>query len=194
MKGRLGAGGANTMPEFLFITATKPNTQIRIDGDLKSTLQPGQQYRWQFTRQNHYIQTSEPAYVYHVTGFGCEMAGAVLPPLDKCTGSQRIAFTRSRGESFFLNILVKAGAEDGFIFNGNGPDTFIKASDFVAIPGNDKWLAAEFSLNQTDVPIGVASLIENAKDVFHLGVINGGPSSGAMYGYFSDFNTCATQK
>jgi PKD repeat protein len=188
MRGQLGKGGSATMPEFFYVVATKPNTQLLIDGDLKALLQPGQQYRWRFTQQTHHIKTNEPSYVYHVAGFGCEMGGAVLPPIDVCTGSTRVSFTRSKGESFFLNILVRAGAQDGFKFNGGDPNTRIKATDFTAIPGNNEWLAAEFTMNQTDVPIGVASLIENIKDVFHLGIINGGASSGTMYGYFSDFN------
>ncbi len=188
MKGRIGQGGANNMPEFFYVVGTKPNTQVFIDGNLEIILQAGEQFRWQFTQQNHHILTNEPSYVYHVAGFGCEMGGAVLPPINVCTGSTKVSFTRSKGESFFLNILVRAGAEDAFTFNGDGPNTIIKASDFVNIPGTTSWLAAEYQMNQTQVPIAVASLIENHKDVFHLGIINGGPSSGTMYGYFSDFN------
>jgi PKD repeat protein len=188
MRGRLGQGGSATMPEFFYVLGTQPNTQVFIDGILEKIVQPGEQFRWQFTKQTHHIKTSEPTYVYHVAGFGCEMGGAILPPINVCTGSTKVSFTRSKGESFFLNILVRAGAQDGFIFNGNGPNTVIKASDFVAIPGTTDWLAAEYQMNATQVPVYQASLIENVKDVFHLGIINGGPSTGTMYGYFSDFN------
>lgn len=182
MKGRL------TIPEFFYVLATEPDTEVEIDGVVEDILQPGEQLRWEFTQQNHFIKTSKPAYVYHVAGFGCEQGGAVLPPINVCTGSTKVSFTRSKGESFFLNILVRAGAQDGFIFNGDGPNTVITASDFEIVPGTTNWLAAEYEMTQAQVGVGLASLIENTKDVFHLGIINGGPTSGTMYGYFSDFN------
>ncbi len=189
MRGRIGQGGAANMPEFFYVVGTKPNTEVLIDGNLEAIIQPGQQYRRQFSQKTHFIKVSQPAYVYHVSGFGCEMGGAVLPPVNVCTGSTRVSFTRSKNEGFFLNILVRAGAEDAFIFNGQGPNTVIKASDFKVVPGTTSWLAAEFDMtNVALVPVGLASLIENTKDVFHLGIINGGPGSGTMYGYFSDFN------
>jgi len=188
MKGRIGEDGAANMEEYFYVVGTKANTQVIIDGNLEAIIQAGEQFRWQFSQQNHHILTTEPAYVYHVAGFGCEMGGAVLPPINVCTGSTKVSFTRSKGESFFLNIMVRAGAEDAFTFNGDGPNTIIKASDFVTVPGTTNWLAAEYKMSQDTVPIGIASLIENHKDVFHLGIINGGPTSGTMYGYFSDFN------
>jgi PKD repeat protein len=192
MKGRL------TIPEFFYVLATETNTQVEIDGVVDTILQPGEQLRRQFSQQTHFIKTSKPSYVYHVTGFGCEMAGAVLPPINVCTGSTRVSFTRSKAESFFLNILVRAGAEDGFIFAGQGPNTVIQASDFQVITGTTDWLAAEFEFSPNaqvpvGVPVGEVTLIENTKNVFHLGVINGGPTSGTMYGYFSDFNHTGVQ-
>ncbi len=192
MRGRL------TIPEFFFVLATEPNTIVEIDGFPETVLQPGEQFRWQFSQQTHFIKTSKPSYVYHVAGFGCEMGGAVLPPINVCTGSTRVSFTRSKAESFFLNILVRAGAEDAFIFGGMGPNTVIQASDFEVVPGTTDWLAAEFEFSPNapvplGVPVGEATLIENTKDVFHLGIINGGPTSGTMYGYFSDFNQLGVQ-
>ena len=192
MRGRL------TIPEYFYVLATEPNTIVEIDGVPEAVLQPGEQLRWQFSKQTYFIKTSKPSYVYHVAGFGCEQGGAVLPPINVCTGSTRVSFTRSKGESFFLNILVRAGAEDGFIFGGLGPNTVIEAADFQVIPGTTEWLAAEFEFSSNapvpaGVPVGEATLIENTKDVFHLGIINGGPRSGTMYGYFSDFNQLGVQ-
>jgi PKD repeat protein len=191
MRGRL------TIPEYFFVLATEPNTIVEIDGVPEAVLQPGEQFNWQFSKQTYFIKTSKPSYVYHVAGFGCEQGGAVLPPINVCTGSTSVAFTRSLGGGngrFFLNLLVRAGAEDGFIFNGDGPNTKIPATAFQPIPGTVNWLAAEFEFsNIADVPVGAASLIENTKDVFHLGIINGGPTAGTMYGYFSDFNPLDVQ-
>jgi len=194
MRGRLYKPPANSMFESFYVIATAPSTQIFVDGILRATINAGQSYRHEFSAQAHYINSSEPIYVYHVAGFGCEMGGGLLPPISVCTGSTQVSFTRSKGESFFLNILVRVGAEDGFILNGNGPNTLINQAIFNPVPGTDKWLAGEIELSPVaTIPVGVASLISNTKDVFHLGIINGGPGSGTMYGYFSDFNILDVQ-
>lgn len=189
MRGRLHQPPANSMYESVYIIATETPTDIFVDGILVANINAGQSYRHEFTQQTHYIKSSHPVYVYHVAGFGCEMGGGLLPPVSICTGSTQVSFTRSKAESFFLNILVRAGAEDGFTLNGDGPNTIINETLFAPIPGNNDWLAGEIEISNVGIiPVGVASLIQNEKDVFHLGIINGGSSSGTMYGYFSDFN------
>jgi PKD repeat protein len=187
MRGRLNA----VMRESVYITATADGTVVEIDGSIVTTLNAGGVHRHQFTQARHHIKTSKPAYAYHVAGFGCEMGGAILPPVNVCTGSTQVSFTRSKGESFFMNILVRKGAEGGFILNGN--EALIQAGDFHDVPGTSDWLAAEFEFTQAVIPVGVASLIRNTKDVFHLGIINGGQTTGTMYGYFSDFNELKVQ-
>lgn len=182
MKGRLD------IPEFFYVVGTEDNTDVIIDQVTIANIDKGEVFRYEMTKQNYHIETTEASYVYHVAGFGCEMGGAVLPPIDVCTGSFKVSFTRSKGESFFMNILVRAGAEDGFILNGDGPNTLISAADFVAVPGTNDWLSAEFEFDQNEIGVGDASFLENIKDVFHLGIINGGKSTGTMYGYFSNFN------
>ena len=195
MRGQLNPN----MNESFYVTATADGTEVTVDGLPAATLNAGEVYRHPFTQQRHHILTSERAYVYHVAGFGCEMGGAILPPVNICTGSTQVSFTRSKApgdtdafghnynnERFFMNILVRKGAEDGFILNGD--PGLIPAVAFHEVPGTDDWLAAEFEFHHTVIPSRQASLIVNTKDVFHLGIINGGPTSGTMYGYFSDFN------
>jgi PKD repeat protein len=180
--------GKLTIAEYYYIVATESNTQVFIDGEIVQMMNRGQQLRMPVSAATHHVRTSSPVYVFHVTGFGCEQGGAILPPINFCTGSTRISFTRSKAERFFLNILVRAGAEDGFILNGTGPNTIIRKEDFKSIPENINWLYAEYELETGIIPVGIASLIENTKDVFHLGIINGEHNTGTMYGYFSDFN------
>jgi uncharacterized protein (TIGR02145 family) len=188
MKGRLN------IPEYFYVLATDDQqpTQIFVDGVQVSEIVAGEQYQYQFTNNNHHVTTSAPAYVYHVSGFGCEMGGAVIPPVDTNTGSTTVSFTRSKAESFFLNILVKAGAEDGFVLTtgADKQEVEIDPENFSAVPGAEEWLVGEFQFSSTSViPVNVPSLLRNTKDVFHLGIINGGSSSGTMYGYFSAFRT-----
>ncbi len=190
MRGRLYQDPPDdSMYESFYVIGTDSPTDIFVDGILVTSINAGESYRHEFTQQTHYIKASHPVYVYHVAGFGCEMGGGLLPPVSVCTGSTQVSFTRSKAESFFLNILVRAGAEDGFILNGDGPNTIINEAIFNPVPGNADWLSGEIELSDVGIiPVGDASMILNEKDVFHLGIINGGPSSGTMYGYFSDFN------
>ncbi|MFO7977256.1 MAG: PKD domain-containing protein [Bacteroidales bacterium] len=186
MRGRIDQGRDNNTPELFYVTATQNNTVVFIDGVQETVIGEGQTFSYEINKQTHHIQTSSPSYVFHVAGFGCEMGGAILPPVNVCTGSTQVSFTRSKGEEFFLNILVRKGAEDGFVLNGD--ITAVPAAAFQAVEGTDTWLAAELSFNESEIPVAQASLIENTKDVFHLGIINGGNWTGTMYGYFSDFN------
>ena len=45
-------------------------------------------------------------HIFHITGFGCELGGAIIPSI-KCTGSKSISVTRASSTgSFFLNVLA----------------------------------------------------------------------------------------
>ncbi len=172
----------------VFITATQDNTQIFINGNTSpiATIDAGKTYKRQLQSPAEYIQMTAPAYVFHISGYTDELGGALLPSVGECTGSSKVGFTRDNAEPFNLNILVEAGAEDGFILNGT--DTLIDASDFFIVPGtNGFWLAASISFTTTEIPPLSANLIENDSADFHLGLFNGSPSPGFRYGYFSEF-------
>ena len=173
-------------PDRVFVMATQNNTQVTIDGTVVGSINAGQSYTHVQSANTAYIQTSLPVYVLHTTGFGCEVGGAVLPTI-VCTGSQQIGFTRSTTEFFALNLMVKAGGEGNFTLNGN--PNLITAGNFAQVPGsNGNWMYAQIQFNTTDIPQGQASLISNSSHLFHMGVVNGGASSGCRYGYFSDYS------
>src|SRR5690554_938267 len=191
VKGQLNVGG----DESVFILATQNNTKVYIDSGTTpiTTLFAGQTYRYDMdylasstTSNSVYIRLSKAAYVTHITGFGCEMGKAILPPLN-CAGSQQIAFTRSTNESFFLNILVRSKAVGGFSITGAGTAT-IDTTKFEPVPGTSgEWKAARLEFNNTQIPVNQAQLITNSIDVFSLAIINGGGGTGCRYGFFSEF-------
>ena len=190
VKGQLNATG----DESVFILATANNTQVFIDGAVTPTvtLFAGQTYRYDMdylstsTNNSVYIVTSQPAYVTHVTGFGCEEGQAVLPPLG-CAGSEQISIIRSTSEAFYLNLMVKAGYEDDFTITGPGTAS-INASDFLVVPGTGGvWMAAQIQYNSTEIPVNQAHLVSNDSAVFTLAIVNGGASTGCRYGFFSEF-------
>ncbi|MGY8941172.1 MAG: T9SS type B sorting domain-containing protein [Flavobacteriales bacterium] len=168
----------------VYLLATEDNTEIFINGISVWTLNAGETYSHTLSGAVAYYESSAPMTVLHMTGVGCEVAGAILPPL-RCTGSQEVAFVRSTNASFSINILVQSGSEGDFSFNGN--TGFIAAADFFDVPGAvGVWKYAQITTTAF-VPTLAPSRLENSSGYFHMGVINGTPSGYCRYGYFSDF-------
>ena len=195
-------GTLNSDEEFVFVVATEDNTRIwwtstaPIDTSVAPNATPneGDQVKIPFTslplpgEKYKYIISNKKLSVLHVSGTGTEMGGAVLPPIDKCTGSTTVGFTRSTQYVFHMNIMVRTTAKDGFLINGAAP-TFFGVGDFTDIPGTPWSVAQIKNITTANIPVDVTTTISNTKDVFHLGIINetnGG--AGCRFGYFSDFN------
>jgi hypothetical protein len=171
-------------PDKIYVVAVQNNTQISVDGTPVATINATETYVHTLSNPTVLIQTSAPTHVLHTTGFGCEVGGAILPSI-VCTGSNTVAFVRSTGEFFALNILVPAGGENDFTFNGN--TGVINPALFNFVPGtNNAWKYAQIDASGF-VGVQLASRIDNPNFKFHLGVVHGGSSSGCRYGYFSDF-------
>jgi gliding motility-associated-like protein len=181
--------GFLSTPEYLFITATEDDTKVMIGGDTTpvSVLSAGQLYRHEMTDKSTYILSNKTIYVFHVTGFGCEMGLAILPSIN-CKGSPQIGFSRTTDEFFGLNVLVR---KEGIAhFRLNGSSTLVAASSFTPVSGtSDKWYTAQLSFNTAEIPVGHASLIGNDESSFQVGIINGNASTTCRYGYFSSFST-----
>jgi len=193
IKGQLNAN----RNESFNILATQNNTKVYVDGSAVpvATLFAGQTYyQTNITNPRYYIHTDKPVYCTQVTGFGCELGSALLPPLN-CAGSQSVSFVRSTSEGFFLNIMVKAGAEGNFKLYGGSDSLIIAASDFAVVPGtNGEWLSTYGkgygtgnATGLSKFPVGVNLRLVNSKDNFALGLINGDVSTGCRYGFFSEF-------
>ena len=172
------------------IVATAFSTSVTIDGTEVAVLNAGEAYQHVLTNPSAFIETSEPVAVWQSTGFGCELGGAQLPSV-KCTGSSSTVFVRSTSEFIGINLLVPSGGIENFVFNGDG--ALIDPAAFEEVPGTGgAWMFAQLELG-TAVPVQGASRIENTSHVFHLGIINGGASSGTRYGYFSDYGALSYQ-
>ena len=171
-------------PDKVYIVATQNNTQLSIDGVNVSNLNATGLYVHTQSNPSAFIQADKPVYVLHTTGFGCEVGGAVVPPI-VCTGSNTVAFVRSTNEFFAMNILVPAGGENTFTLNGSTAN--IGPGVFQTVPGTaGAWKYAQLD-GSSYIGVLQASRVENPSSKFHLGVIHGGANSGCRYGYFSDF-------
>lgn len=189
IKGSLGQA------ERVFILATDDNTTVEINGNLDTVLSSKSTYIFELSSAigSAYIKTNKPVYVLHLSGFGCEVGLAILPPI-VCTGSKQVGFTRSTGEGFFLLLTVKTGGEANFFLNGN--NSLITPTLFTNVAGsNGEWKYAVFNATNTAiVPLNNSSLLINTTHFFHVGILNGGQTTGCRYGFFSDFQKTSEVK
>ncbi len=190
--------------ERIFITTTQPNTAIYADGTLITTIpNAGTVYSYPITNNSTHIEGSKPMYVFHTTGSGGELGGAVLPTIDGCTGSRSVTFTRTpnAGDLFFLNVMARnetsgpnknMAAKSFTIFSGGVltpiPETYfdyILDSNWIVL----KRIPAVTNFYNSKIASGAEARVENSVSRFHLGVINGGTADGCKYGYFSDYKS-----
>ena len=183
--------------ESFFVLATQNGTDVYINGNTTpiASLFAGETYRYQIdtcVSPTTYIKTSLPVYLTHLTGFGCEIGQAILPPLN-CAGSEEVAFVRSTDEPFFLTLLVKSASVNDFTIITDPTTTaaaqaVIDNASWTIVPGtNGDWSATTVQFDTGEIPSGTASRLTNSSNIFAMGLINGGGSSGCRYGYFSEF-------
>jgi PKD repeat protein len=204
MKGEVTNVPACDGGERIFITSTQPTTKIYVDGVLQTTMVvAGSVYSYQISNNSTHIRGDKPIYIFHTTGFGGELGGAVLPTIDGCTGSQNVTFTRTPNalDQFYVNIMVRNDtsfispfrnqAIHNFTLTVNGVTDTIPSSYFEYIM--DSAFAVTKNLPAVDayfaghIAPGDEVRVSNTTSRFHLGVINGGASTGCKYGYFSDY-------
>lgn len=181
-------GFLNYNIEKVFILAVNDDTQLFIDGSLtpNATINLKETYSFDITQNATYFKTSKPVYFLHMSGFGCELGVTLLPSI-KCSGSGQISFVRSTDELFGLNIMTKNGNQGNFILNDNQSN--INANSFKPVPRTkNEWVAAQLTFSTFQIKSGTANVIRNTSGVFHLGMINGGSTSGCRYVFFSAFN------
>ena len=185
--------------DHIYILATQNTTVVnvyRTNGSLQGTynLNARQQayVRLPDPEVFYRIVSDKPVYVWHIGGFSCEQGGAILPPIDKCTGVPRVAFARTNNETFYIIMMVRKGAETNFLFDGAVRNDLFPPGNFTELlPLPSDWSVARFGPFTTgQIAVGT-HYMENTEDIFHLGIVNGGTSSGCFYGYFSDYNEFA---
>ncbi len=179
IKGLLDSPG-----DHLFVTATQNATTIKKDGVLLTTLNAGQTYSFPIgANLSTYVETSENAYVWQLSGSTCELGATLLPHIS-CTGSNSVSYTRSSDYQLYINVLVPNGGQGNFLVNNNA--SVITAGMFTAVPGNNAWLIARVLLPLNQFPQNSVITVTNATAKFHLAVIDIN-SGGTSYGYFSDY-------
>ena len=180
-------GTAST--DRIYIMAIQNATSLTISntGTISSLINWGETYEYPLTDGLNHIHTTKPVYVWHASGYGCNLSGAQVPGV-LCAGTYSTAFTRTTSDSIGLMLYTRTGFEGNFAINGNA--SLIPSSAFNIVPGTSgAYKAAIIYLSLANVPINSYNKVTNSGDIFGLGVITGGSSKGSSYAYFSDFNS-----
>jgi gliding motility-associated-like protein len=184
----------------VYILAIEDNTEVKY-GSSTIVLQKGQSFGTDITGNSLYINTSNPVYVYQVTGYGYEMGSAILPSIS-CTGSTKVSIKRNLTGAFWVQIMVKTIDRNNFILrdiNGNNVNTDYFGNNNNKLVWNDvsgttpakEWVTAIINLgasNATYFSIDNPYTLENSSGKFHLSVLDENGAS-LSYGYFSAYNS-----
>ena len=126
-------------------------------------------------------------YLWHVSGSGCNLAGAQVPNLF-CAGRYSNSFTRSSSDSLGLLLYTRTGFEGMFSLNGNA--SLIQSSAFNVVPGTGgEFQVAMVYFNTTDVPLNSYNEVTNTGDVFGMAILNGENGQGSKFAFVSEFNS-----
>jgi PKD repeat protein len=212
LKGEVQDQVANTKDgEAIFITPTEPGTNVWIDGaPVHSFTNPGEYFEYVIKNLSTHVRADKPIYVNHITGYSTdpagarELGGAILPPIDNCTGSHSVTVKRTpaTGFVFFNNLMVRNDTVTGSptrnqaIYNftysiDGGPPVAINPNHFTYIMDSafavyDRNKAGGGAYYNSVVDNQILR-VENPIARFHLGVMQGKQSPGCKYGYFSDY-------
>ncbi|MBL7922435.1 MAG: T9SS type A sorting domain-containing protein [Bacteroidia bacterium] len=185
-------GGVNLSEnEGMYVVGTASNTSLTFDDGVVTTtvINAGDTYFYKTNQPLTSLTASKDVYVMHLSGFGCEFAEALLPPL-ACAGSTLANFTRNNTQNFALSIYCKNGAQNTFTLNGS--TTLVPASAFSIVPGTalfpgGPYYSARILFNTTMIPSQTTGTIANSQGEFGLGVCHGGITSGTFYHYATEF-------
>jgi hypothetical protein len=73
-------------------------------------------------------------------------------------------------------------------FSIGGAAATIAPASFLPVPGTGgAWMAARIAFGTAEIPASTAFRVSNSAGFFAVGVLSGGSTSGARYGYFSRY-------
>ena len=180
---------ASAANERAYVLATQNGTTITVTNSTTTTTLTNwsETYEIALTDSITYIETNKPVYVWHSSGYGCNLSGAQVPNLF-CAGTYSSVFTRSSNDSLGLMLYTRTGFEGDFALNGN--PGLIPASAFDDVPGtNGAFKVALIYYSLVDVPLNSYHEVTNTGDVFGMGVLHGTGGNGSSYAYLSEFTS-----
>lgn len=175
--------------ERIYVLAINNSTSITVtnSGTTNTLINWGETYEYALTDDINYIETSEPVYLLHVAGNGCNLGMTQIPPVF-CSGKYEQNFSRNSSDSLGLVVYIRSGYENQFQIDGNS--ALLTASDFSVVPGTSgEFVSALKYFNTADISVGSFHQLTNTGDVFGLAVLNGQSGNGSAYSFVSEFQS-----
>lgn len=181
-------GSLNSGFDYAMITATQDNTVISVDGSVIATINQGETHEYHLPGGSgdigtgHYIETSQPAYLYHVTGENDDEVGMAILPSLNCTGSRYLQFPRFDNANNGVTITIPDEGLASLTLNGSHYTTYgtVTSKAIVGYPGY-----TAITLRDADIQTNNTFQSEEA---FHLAILIGTDNAGT-YGFLSGFNS-----
>lgn len=191
-KGGLNASG----DESLIVYATQNDTALFLDGAATpaAVLFAGEYRRIDLDYlaagpdNALYLRASQPVYAAHVSGIGCEMGMALLPPLESA-GSYHADFVRADAQPFSLLIVVPTIALAAFdLRDAAGNALPLDTAGFRAVPGTGGvWQSGRVSYDAAILSPQIGYRLRNSAARFLVAALSGSDTSAARYGYLSAY-------
>lgn len=182
----------NGTEDIAFVVAPLNATSFTVStasGSFQTLINATESFSLSNTDPITFIKSSNPVYLFHLSGYGCKLSGAQLAPAF-CAGSYSTAFTRLSSDSIFLNITVRTGSEGNFTLTSGGSTLVVPSSSFLPVPGTNSVLSsARIFYSAAAMAPGSYNIISNSSDLFGLSVINGGTNGGSAYATTSEFRS-----
>jgi gliding motility-associated-like protein len=137
------------------------------------------------TSPTTYLSSSEPFLVSHFSGFTCEIGNAIIPGVT-CINGTEFQVPRRNSRAFRLQIVVPAGGQGGFRFNG--AVGLFGAVTWTAVAGTaNAFYYADVAVSTAQLPALQVGRVTNLTHPFIIGVLHGFHTEGARYAFYSNF-------
>lgn len=184
-------------PNYVYVLATEDNTIIDIK-DSKTNLHRGEQANFYLVDQATLIRSNKPIYVYQLANFERSNFGsAIIPPVNACSGSDDVMFTRNMYGKTVIQVLVEGKHKDGFEFeviedaDGWLEDFVINTIADNMIPVLNSGIGDEqmyvSSIDSYNFKADRNYRIRNTSGVFHFGIMEL-TQQGNGYGFYTSYN------
>jgi gliding motility-associated-like protein len=163
-------GNLNAPYDKVIILGTENSTFLYINGTYTTHINKRETFIQNFDQnQILYIESTEPVYVLHLTGKGCELSYSLVSPLN-CIGTQSITFTKETTNPLTLMLISDVGGAANFRVNGN--TGVISNTQFQVVPGtNNEWKYAKITLETTQYPENSTITISNPLNKFQISLL-----------------------
>ena len=179
----------------LFILAIEDGTILVVDNDPSRivVLDKGDLIDLDIVNSALYIHSNKPVYAYQLAGIpngnGNEMGSAIVPPIDKCSGSRKVSFTRTFNQRFYIQLVTQGRNRESFILkdDNNMVLNHLDGISWELVSGTDQddpdiaWYSVSMPL---DISTGVPHSIENTTGLFHMSILDENAGS-ASFAYLS---------